>query len=476
MSEEQPTQPDATPEPHTARMVPTGREPRGFLHERALLLGGALSLFVHGLVSAPAWLGLNQSLKIPEFKLEFETVDMVEIVAPELEQAEVPQDEPASSSAPETAPEPEQKPKADEPKEDEGEKKAEQEKKKEKPKRKLGDRKSNVDRLGPANSRVYALLATRRVARLPYAEQAIQVLEPWPDFEFIVRGAGFHPLRDFNAIAIASSDMRDASQTFLAVDSRLSTEELKAGIERAAARRQEQISWEQRQGITIGNPRPIDPRIQDWDPRYFAFIDKRTAVYVREEFLPSILKGPKAGGKKSSGNFVANISRLRRFVAKDPNAGLQLVLKDIRASIKSAQWPFPFEIPNGLEVFAGAQKEPELLVRIEFLGDGQAEIAKKYWEKEIGDAIRSSLAYRYMVGPLYSATKVSIKGKVLTLTNTFTTAQAKLLLGELGKLSARQMRKSPEEMAKARQERQQMWKRRKGGKVPPSKALQAPAP
>lgn len=444
--------------------------------QRRLLGAAAFSVVLHGLASAPAWLGLNQSLDLPDFKLEFETIEMAEIVMPEQEQSDVPlnsEPPPGEPEQPSEGPE-EPEPKKEDP---EAEKPPEKEKpEKKKPKRKLGDRKSTADKLGPANSRVFGLIATRRVAKLPYAEQAIQVLEPWPDFELIVRGAGFHPLQDFNAIAIASSDIRDASQTFLAVDSRLSTAELKAGIERAAARNREQITWETRQGITVGNPRPINPNTKDWDPRYFAFIDKRTAVYVRQEFLPSILNASSQSGKKSAGNFVANIARLRKFIAKDPNAGLQVVFKDLRAAVKGARWPFPFEIPNGAELFAGAQKDPELVIRIEFLGKGQAEIAKKYWEEQIGNAIRSSLAYRYMVGPLYDATKLSIKGKVLTLRNRLTAAQAKLALGEIAKLGAKQRHKSPEEMAQARKERQAMWKRRKGGRLPPSKAITPPTP
>lgn len=443
--------------------------------QRRLLGAAAFSLLLHGMVSAPAWLGLNASIKLPDIKLEFETIDMVEIVAPEMEQADVPQvsEPPEPDPATQVSEVPKEEPKKEDP---EGDKPPEEKKpEKKKPKRTLGDRKSRADKLGPANSQVYALLASRRVAKLPYAEQAIQVLEPWPDFEFIVRGAGFHPLRDFNAIAIASSDVRDMTQTFLAVDSRLSRAELQAGIERAAARNQLTVKWETRQGITVGNPRPIDPRLPDHDPRFFAFIDKHTAVYIRQEFLPSIIKGAQKG-KKSAGNFVANIARLRSFVARDPNAGLQVVMKDLRASIKGARWPLPFEIPNGLEVFAGAQKDPELLIRIEFLAEGQAEIAKKYWEDVVGSAIRSSLAYRYLAGPLYSATKLKVKGKTLTLTNKLSTAQAKLILGEIGKLGAKQMRKSPEEMKAAQLERKELWKRRKGGKVPPSKALEGPSP
>lgn len=445
------------------------------------IVATASSLALHGALALPAVLGFQQSLDLPEIKIEFETIDMVEL-APDQELAEVeapvstPDPNPQLPPEPDPGSEDEDKSKKEEEPEDDSGDKAKDEKEK-KPKRALGDRKSRVDQLGPANSRVYALLATRRVARLPYAEQAVDLLAPWPDFEFIVQGAGFHPLRDFNAVAVASSDMRDASQTFLAVDSRLPMEELKAGIERAAARYQQKISWEIKNGITVGNPVPLDPSVRDWDPRYFALIDKRTAVYVRQEFLPAILAGPKAKkGKKTAGNFVANIARLRRFVAKDPNAGVQVVFKDIRAAIKSARWPFPFDIPNGFELFGGATANPELVLRIEFLSQSDAKKAVQYWEKQVGAAIRSSLTYRFMVGPVYDSTEVSRDKKVVTLKNTFSTAQTKLILSEIAKLGAKQQRKSPEDIKRAKQERRELWNKRKGGRLTPSQALKPKAP
>ena len=62
----------------------------------------------------------------------------------------------------------------------------------------------------------------------------MDIMAPLPDFQLIIQGGDFHPLRDFDYIVIASPDIRDITQTFLAVQHRLPMEELKAGLVRAA--------------------------------------------------------------------------------------------------------------------------------------------------------------------------------------------------------------------------------------------------
>jgi hypothetical protein len=417
-------------------------------------LAGALSLLAHLVFVFWGVWSLDIGLEAPEFEFEFETVELVD---PDLLQGEEKAPEPPVVAPPEASPGPEEKPGPEEPEEPE-------------PEPKFGDKHSKVDRLGPTNSTFFMLLATKKVAKLPFAEEAAEVMAPLPDFELIVQGGGFHPFRDFDHLVLASPDIRDVTQTFLAVEYKLPRAELKAGLERAAAAAGESITWELREGLEMANPVPDDPSVKDWDPRWFVILDDRVAVYVREEFLPQIIAGPDASKGKTAGNFVANIAKMRRFTQQEPRAGLQLVMKDIRAALKSAKG-LPFEVPDDLEIMAEASAEPELLIRLRFPEASHARDAERFWREDLKKIIDGDLRIKFVAGGFYASTEVEQSGTELLLRNRFDGDQTRTILQLIADGSRKMMRKSKEEMDERRKARQEMWEARKGGKLLPSQVL-----
>lgn len=329
----------------------------------------------------------------------------------------------------------------------------------------LGKQSSKVDQLGPTNSTYFVMLVPKKIRSLSFADKALDIMAPLPDFQYLIAGGGFDALRDFDHIIVASPDLRDWRQTFLAVDYKVSREEVQRAIERAAAANDETVEWIEENGIIRGNPRPIDENEPDIDNRWFVLLEDKIAVYVRDEFLPHVL-AEEVGEDKTAGNYVANLTKLRKFAARQPTAGLQVVLKDLRRALKKAK--LPFEMPDSIEMSAEAAEEPELLIRGEFSSVVEAKAFEKWWTTDVPAYFDKSLQLKIVKGMFYDAVELTRDDKEIRLWAKFDTRQAALILTFIGDNNAKFLKKSPEEMDALRRERKENWLRRKGGKLPPS--------
>jgi hypothetical protein len=430
---------------------------------RRTILASLGSVVLHVSTIARLSCGFDVDIEMPDIEFELTEMDFVD---PDQQLGDKPPPPPAPE--PEVIPQPmgpELPPEGLGPKPEE--------KPPEPPKPKVfGEKTTKVDQLGPANSNFYMLLNARKVAGLPFADNVVEIMAPLPDFQFIVDGGGFQALRDFNYLVIASPNLRDLTQTFLAVEYKLSQQEMMAGLQRAAEVEGETIEWVVRDGLTMGNPAPIKDPTKDFDPRWFVFLDDKVAVYVREEFLPSIATGPDDKKGKTAGNFVANLMKMKTFAAREPRAGLQLVLKDINASVKIKS--SPFEIPDGVELMAEASADPELVIKTEFLDEVSAKRFENQWKNDLPKFIDEKVPFiaRGMVRGFYEDTSFALDGKVITLRSKFSESQASLMLDQIAAGSRKMLRRTPEQIEAARLRREEWWKLRQNGKLTPSEALE----
>lgn len=428
------------------------------LRKNLLAILGSAAFHVGPMLPTSCGFGLD--IPMPEFELD---VTEMEFIDPEQQLEGKPEEKPPE---PEVIPPPMG---PDLPPEGEGPKP--EDKPPEPPKPKVfGEKTSKVDQLGPTGSNFYALLNAKKVAPLKFAGSVVEIMAPLPDFQFIIEGGGFHALRDFNYIVIASPDIRVVTQTFLAVEYKLAQAEIQAGLERAAAGRGEKIEWVVKDGRTMGNPVPLDNPEKDHDPRWFVFLDDKVAVYVREEFLPNIASGPDDAKGKTAGNFVANLTKLKTFAAREPRAGLQLVLKDILASVKVKK--SPIELPNGIELMAEAAADPELVIKLEFKDAVAAKKFEKQWTEDLPKFFDSlNFVVRSMIRGYYDATTFSVDGVHVTLRCPFEEDQAVVLLDMIAGQASRMLKKTPEELEADKKRRDELWELRKNGKLTPSQAL-----
>lgn len=423
------------------------------------LLGSAL---FHVAPLVVGLIGFTPTIDI-ELDLEFTEVELIDPdqiqgaeppaptpVTPAPEPAKPPPVEPPAPT-PEPTPTPEPKP---EPKPEPAE-----------PAHDLGKQSSKVDQLGPTNSTYFVMLVPKKIRKLSYGDKALDIMAPLPDFQYLIAGGGFDALRDFDHIVVASPDLRDWRQTFLAVDYKVSRAEVQQAIERAARANNETIEWIEEGGIIRGNPRPEDPEEPDVDGRWFVLLEDKVAVYVREEFLPNIL-ADEVGDEKTAGNYVANLTKLRRFSERQPTAGMQVVLKDLRRALKRAK--LPFELPDSIELSVEAAEEPELLVRGEFSNVVEAKAFEKWWKETVPETLGATLQGKIARSMFYDPVTLERDGKEVRLWAEFETKQAAQILTMIADSNAKYLKKSPEELEALRKQRKENWLLRKGGKLPPS--------
>ncbi|MCX4241904.1 hypothetical protein [Paraliomyxa miuraensis] len=407
-------------------------------------------------------------IEMPDIDIEFTEIELLDPDAIQGEE-ETPPPEPPPTE-PEATPPP---PTPDDPTsvEEKPEPPPEPEPEPEPEKPKFATKASKADELAPPQSTFHMLLVPKKIRTLPFSQEVLDIMAPLPDFELLIDKGRFDALRDFDHIVVASPDIRDWTQTFLAVDYKLPQEEVQRAIERAVAANGEVIEWVDDGGPLRGNPRPTNPEEKDADNRWFVFLEGKVAIYVRDEFLPSILAGPADDDRKTAGNFVANLAKMRRFAARQPEAGLQLVFKGLRRNLKRKPQvggkPLPFELPDDFELSASAAEEPEVVIRMEFTSVVEAKAFAQWWNDEV---LLEALPFgiRMMVSGIYRQFVPERSGAKIILRGTLDTDQTLMLMSMIADGASKIARKTPEELAEMKRRRIEALEARKGGKLPPS--------
>lgn len=444
------------------------------MHERTRYgLSAVLSVLAHVLFTiAFVWAAKLETEPEPlviddgDFSIdivEFEVKDILPDAAQGDPQPEPPEPEPAPEEAapppeplpegPATAPElPEPEPEAP-------------------PKPKFGAKTSKIAAMVPENATWTLMLANTRIKKLPFRDEATEIMAPLRDYQLLVDDAGFNVWEDFEFIVMGSPDFTDMTQAFVAVQYEFGHAEMKAGVDRACAKAEMVVDWREENGATIGDPRMIDPEQDEFDDRQFVLLPgDSVALYVREEFIPQIIAGPEGGKGKTSGNFVANIAKMRKFTQAEPKAGVQLVLADLRSVIKLPK-DSAFDVPDRVELMWEAAKTPELVVKIDFIAEEHATKAETYWNEQLEQDLRDSGAWM-TVGGMIEATVVEREGKQLRLRHEFGEAAARITLQMLAKEFGKAMRYSKKQSEAAKALRAKNWEARQGGKLLPSQAIE----
>ncbi len=441
---------------------------------RRYTLGLVLSLGLHALPAFPwSFFGLSFDIdvELPEFELT--AIELTDIDA-SFGEGE-PEQKPEPLAVPETAP----PPPVTTPEEGVGPEVKEEEKKEEpKP---FGQKKAKLDKVGPPNAYAFAFLAARKASKLKAAPQLVELMSALPDFIYIVDGGGFNVLRDFDYLVIASPNPRAINATFVAVKYRLSQPEMQSGLTRAAEAAGESVEWVEQRGVLVGDPKPVSGR--DHDPRVFVFLDNKTAIYVRREFLPAVLAkhgteddDADAGSvddSKSMADFVANMTRLRRFSRREPNAAVIATVKDIRSKIRKGT--ARFTVPDALELMVEASDTPEVVIKLDVVKKDEAKQLVKEWNEDLPKLIdKVPFVVRPLVRGLYEGIEVEQRRQQVTLRSEFTETQVSMLLSQATKGTRKiaERNKQLTGMDERAKQREAIWKARKNGKLTPSEALE----
>lgn len=409
-------------------------------------------LFLSAFTFIPGPLNIDIDLEFD--MIEVELVDIDAIQGTDVNAEPVPEPEPeAEPDPPPQVEEPpvEEPPKEEPPKEepvvDEG------------PKRDLGKRKSKVAKLGPPSSNYHVLLSTRNIRKLPFGQDAMDMIKMLPDYDYLVEKGGFDALNDADHFLVASSNLRMKTQTFLAVDCKIPREAVKAKIDTAAKKSNETIEWEDHDGVLSGNPVPADGS-PDPDPRHFVLLKENIAVLVRPEFLPAVL-GEEVGEEKTAANFVGELTKLRRYARRIPTAGVQFVAHDLHAAFKTKSVG-AFALPNDLEFTMEARKNPEFHSRATFQSVTAAKGFMAWWNGEARDLVDGNFTMKLLVGGILDDIEIKQAGREVTIWGELERSQIELILKTVGSVVEKHQAKLNRQQKKrdaAREARQE----RRGG-------------
>lgn len=310
----------------------------------------------------------------------------------------------------------------------------------------FANRGTNADQLSPPRSTFHLLLVPKKIRKLPFADTAFKLLEPWPDFDFLVRKGGLDPLNDFDHIVIASPNITDARETFLAVDFKTSRGKIKKAIERAVAREGLVIEWVDDGGFLRGNPRPKNPQRKDLDPRWFVFHPKKkVAMFVRDAFLDQILadSDAPAGEEGTARAFVDNLTKLRKFAAEQPLAGMQLKVADLSNAVSGVVLPVP--LPDTLELSVEASTTPITVLKLTFLDVVAAKKFLNFYDEELkayivglaGGGWLGEGAYSAVAKPILDKIAISREDETVTLRAEFSRTHIETLLNKVAELTSK---------------------------------------
>ncbi|KIG18919.1 hypothetical protein DB30_06530 [Enhygromyxa salina] len=440
-------------------------------------LSGALSLLAHAVfVVAFVWAFNVQhepvefSEELPDYDIDFIEFDVKQI-EPDKAQGEV-DDEP--EPPPEDPPEPEEAtpPPVEQPPDPDAEASLPEPEPDPEPKPKFGHKTSKIKALVPPNATWTLVLANSRIKKLPFRDAATEIMAPLRDFRLLVDDAGFNIWEDFEYVVMGSPDATDQTQAFVAVQYKFGHAEMAAGIDRACAKQGLVVDWREEEGVRVGDPRYKNPDIEaeNTDDRQFVLLPgDDVALYLREAFVEQVIAGPDASKGNTSGNFVANIAKIKRYTYAEPKAGIQLVVEDIRGMVRVGP-DFPIEIPSRAELMWEAANNPELVIKLDFLETDHAEKAQTYWTDQL-EVDLTKVGVWDVAGGIISGMTLERNKRQLVFRYQFNETSARVVLQMVAKEFGKAMRYSKKQALAAQAAREQSWELRDGGKLLPSEAL-----
>lgn len=134
---------------------------------------------------------------------------------------------------------------------------------------------------GPEGARLVVVTRNDRLRSSPHAQSVRNLLQAFPDWRTLVGGADIDPLRDIDAMVVASSDPRYINRTFLAAVHHMPTERV---VRTLSQGQHGGVAWEQNDGRLIGRPTPT----QGVDPRVFFVPTEKIFVFSRPEFMDAL--------------------------------------------------------------------------------------------------------------------------------------------------------------------------------------------
>jgi len=282
--------------------------------------------------------------------------------------------------------------------------------------------------LAPGDAALMLLLRMDRLRKSPYERAVRSLLEVFYDHKTLLWASGLDPIRDFEAMLIATPNPYRVTRTFLAVRHNMSTYKMRRGLSRAAKYQRKRMRWRRHraglQGTIPSPPRhPKDPRV---------VILKRNVVMLTDPSHIPLLSLRQGGASKAPDAGASGAPWIQRLEQMEGTGGQGgdgpgMLLQAINLP-RLIRLPPDFKTPLTFRLTIPATEPADLHALLTFASEGDAKIFLAAVPKRIKQAKRSMLLRFMGIIDLLERIKLTRKGKVVEATVTLTGDQVRGLL------------------------------------------------
>ena len=146
----------------------------------------------------------------------------------------------------------------------------------------------NLHTMAPGNARLIVLVRNDRVAGSTFENSVRKLFMAFPDYQMTLGASQIDPVRDLNALLIATANPMYLAETFLVVSHNLPVKDIQKYV---SASFPVKIDWKTHNGHPIGIPDSTDGKYNPRSGYYLRSVylpDDHTVLFLRPEVLPTL--------------------------------------------------------------------------------------------------------------------------------------------------------------------------------------------
>ncbi len=282
--------------------------------------------------------------------------------------------------------------------------------------------------LAPGDAALMLLMRMDRLRGSPYEREVRQLLQVFYDHKTLLWTSGLDPIKDFEAMLIATPNPYRLTRTFLAVRHNLPTWKMRRSLSKAARYKTKRMRWRRQRGgyrgVIPSPPRhPKDPRVVIVKPNVVMLTDPAHVPLLTLGSSPN-RKAPDAGPPAET--WVERLEQMDAAGGGGEGPGLMLQAINLPRLIRL---PRDFKTPQSFRLTIPAKAPSEHHAILTFASEGDAKIFLAAVPRRIEQAKRSLLLRFMGVTDILERIKLTRKGKVVEAKVTLTGEQVRGLLG-----------------------------------------------
>jgi hypothetical protein len=254
-------------------------------------------------------------------------------------------------------------------------------------------------KIAPGDAALMLLMRMDRIHKSPYEPAVRRLLEVFYDHKTLLWSSGLDPMKDFDAMLIATPNPYRVTQTFLAVRHHLSHSRMRRALGRSARFKGKRMRWShQRRGVLRGEipspPKlPHDPRVVLMRERLVMLTDPKHLALLTTPAPQKPARKPGAPDAGVQHDWVEHLKQMDRVGSVEEGApGLVLMAVNLPRLVRL---PRDIPPPNSAKVTVPAREPAQIKAEMIFGDESTAQAFIKAVPKRIKRA-KSSLLLRFL--------------------------------------------------------------------------------